>query len=168
MAIIMVCRFLRTKLDGDDQSWLAGLILGMHITKPSRTHLGFTVLLMSFAHILAVEYHALLWLRLAQTRKRVYPLPLRPDLVPYHSWVTHFNWTPNDLGSHILRGERHMVGTRIQVLGLNSYFIIGNLIYSNVLGIDMIIINSETVARELLGKRSAIYSDRPVIRTNEL
>ncbi|OJA16754.1 hypothetical protein AZE42_12640 [Rhizopogon vesiculosus] len=32
----------------------------------------------------------------------------------------------------------------------------------------MIIINSETVARELLDKRSAIYSDRPVVRTNEL
>ena len=55
-----------------------------------------------------------------------------------------------------------------QVLGFNSCFIIGNLIYSSLLGIDMIIINSETVARELLDKRSAIYSDRPVFRTSEL
>jgi hypothetical protein len=31
----------------------------------------------------------------------------------------------------------------------------------------MIIINSEAVARELLDKRSIIYSDRPVIATNE-
>ena len=42
------------------------------------------------------------------------------------------------------------------------------MIYSRILGIDMIIINSETAARELLDKRSAIYSDRPVLRTNEL
>jgi hypothetical protein len=52
-------------------------------------------------------------------------------------------------------------------ISFNSYFIIGNLIYSCVLGIDMIIINSEAVARELLDKRSIIYSDRPVIATNE-
>jgi hypothetical protein len=32
----------------------------------------------------------------------------------------------------------------------------------------MIIINSDAIARELLNKRSAIYSDRPVIRTQEL
>jgi hypothetical protein len=32
----------------------------------------------------------------------------------------------------------------------------------------MIVLNSETVARELLDKRSAIYSDRPVVRTNDL
>jgi cytochrome P450 len=32
----------------------------------------------------------------------------------------------------------------------------------------MIIINSETIARELLDKRSANYSTRPIIRTNEL
>ncbi|KAG1782160.1 cytochrome P450 [Suillus placidus] len=32
----------------------------------------------------------------------------------------------------------------------------------------MIIINSESIARELLDKRSAIYSDRPVIPTNEI
>jgi hypothetical protein len=32
----------------------------------------------------------------------------------------------------------------------------------------MIIINSESIARELLDKRSAIYSDRPVIPTNEM
>jgi hypothetical protein len=32
----------------------------------------------------------------------------------------------------------------------------------------MVIVNSETVARELLEKRSAIYSDRPVIPTCDL
>jgi hypothetical protein len=32
----------------------------------------------------------------------------------------------------------------------------------------LIVIKSETIARELLDKRSADYSSRPVIRTNEL
>jgi hypothetical protein len=32
----------------------------------------------------------------------------------------------------------------------------------------MVVISSETVARDLLDKRSAIYSDRPVIRTSEM
>ncbi|KAG1729369.1 cytochrome P450 [Suillus lakei] len=42
------------------------------------------------------------------------------------------------------------------------------MIHSRILGVDLIIINSETIARELLDKRSAIYSDRPAIRINEL
>ena len=55
-----------------------------------------------------------------------------------------------------------------QELGFDSCLVLGRLIYSSVLGIDMVIINSETVARELLEKRSVIYSDRPVIPTNDL
>jgi hypothetical protein len=46
--------------------------------------------------------------------------------------------------------------------------IAGNIIYCCILGIDLIIINSETIAQELLEKRSANYSSRPVFRTNEL
>ncbi|KAG1830207.1 cytochrome P450 [Suillus variegatus] len=46
--------------------------------------------------------------------------------------------------------------------------IYGKIIHCRILGIDMIIINSESIARELLDKRSAIYSDRPVIPTNEI
>jgi hypothetical protein len=45
---------------------------------------------------------------------------------------------------------------------------IGKILHARLLGIDMIIINSESIARELLDKRSAIYSDRPVIPTNEM
>ena len=56
----------------------------------------------------------------------------------------------------------------MQVLGFNLCLVVGKIIYSSVLGIDMVIINSEAVARELLDKRSAIYSDRPALPTNEL
>ncbi|KAG1742264.1 cytochrome P450 [Suillus paluster] len=45
---------------------------------------------------------------------------------------------------------------------------LGKFIHSRILGIDLVVINSEKIAQELLDKRSAIYSDRPVIRTNEL
>ncbi|KAG1883212.1 cytochrome P450 [Suillus fuscotomentosus] len=44
----------------------------------------------------------------------------------------------------------------------------GKIFRSRVFGIDMIIINSEIIAQELLEKRSANYSDRPALRTNEL
>ncbi|KAG0704855.1 cytochrome P450 [Suillus ampliporus] len=43
----------------------------------------------------------------------------------------------------------------------------GDIVYSRVLGQHIIIISSIQVAKELLDKRSAIYSDRPVLRTNE-
>ncbi|KAG1805432.1 uncharacterized protein BJ212DRAFT_1215246, partial [Suillus subaureus] len=44
----------------------------------------------------------------------------------------------------------------------------GKIIHSHILGIDMIIINSESITQELLDKHSAIYSDRPIIPTNEM
>ncbi|KAN0084483.1 Cytochrome P450 [Tylopilus felleus] len=44
----------------------------------------------------------------------------------------------------------------------------GDIIYSRLLGNDIIIINSEKVARELLERRSLNYSDRPYLITNEL
>ncbi|KAG2122647.1 hypothetical protein BD769DRAFT_1577522, partial [Suillus cothurnatus] len=49
-----------------------------------------------------------------------------------------------------------------------SHLIIGKIIHSRILGIDLIIINSETITQELLDKRYTNYSTRPVIRTNEL
>jgi len=44
----------------------------------------------------------------------------------------------------------------------------GDIFYSRLLGQDLIIINSESVARELLERRSAIYSDRPVVGTSDM
>ncbi|EGO24806.1 hypothetical protein SERLADRAFT_361704 [Serpula lacrymans var. lacrymans S7.9] len=44
----------------------------------------------------------------------------------------------------------------------------GDIVHFRVLGKDHIVINSETVARELLEKRSKSYSDRPSVATNHL
>ncbi|KAG1880246.1 cytochrome P450 [Suillus tomentosus] len=86
------------------------------------------------------------------TRKHIYPLPLPPGPPPLpffgnalqldtkRPWLTYTAW-----------GKTY-----------------GKIIHSSIFGIDLIIINSETVARELLDRRSGNYSTRPVIRTNEL
>ncbi|EGN97598.1 hypothetical protein SERLA73DRAFT_75263 [Serpula lacrymans var. lacrymans S7.3] len=44
----------------------------------------------------------------------------------------------------------------------------GDLIYSRLLNQDVIIINSERIARDLLDRRSYNYSDRPMLVTTEL
>jgi len=80
-------------------------------------------------------------------------------------------WTLSDHGSHILRGERYMVASWwsiLENLGLIIYLTTGDVIHSCLLGIDMIVINSDAIARELLNKRSATYSDCPIIHTTEL
>ncbi|KAG1858561.1 cytochrome P450 [Suillus subluteus] len=109
---------------------------------------------MHSAHILAVATSCIISLiaALRLSRRRVYPLPLPPgprrlpflgnalQLDTKRPWLTYTAW-----------GK-----------------IYGKIIHSRILGIDMIIINSESIARELLDKRSGIYSDRPVIPTNEM
>lgn len=77
------------------------------------------------------------------------PLPPGPRLLPFvgnafdinvsRPWLTYTDWR-----------EKH-----------------GDIVYSRVLGQHIIIINSIEVARELLDKRSAIYSDRPFLQANE-
>ncbi|OJA10464.1 hypothetical protein AZE42_05710 [Rhizopogon vesiculosus] len=44
----------------------------------------------------------------------------------------------------------------------------GDIVYTRLLNMDMIILNSEEVANELLEGRSRIYSDRPYIATIDL
>ncbi|KAG1829370.1 cytochrome P450 [Suillus variegatus] len=86
------------------------------------------------------------------SRRRVYPFPLLPGPRPLpflgnalqldtkRPWLTYTAW-----------GKTY-----------------GKIFRSRILGIDMIIISSETIAQELLEKRSANYSTRPVFRTTEL
>ncbi|KAG2747298.1 cytochrome P450 [Suillus brevipes Sb2] len=109
---------------------------------------------MLVTHILALGTSCIIALVVAAglTRRRAYPLPLPPgprslpvlgnalQLDTKRPWLTYTAW-----------GKTH-----------------GKLIYSRLFGINLIVINSETIARELLDKRSVDYSSRPVIRTNEL
>ncbi|KAG1883461.1 cytochrome P450 [Suillus subluteus] len=109
---------------------------------------------MYFTHILALGISCIIALVAASglTRRRVYPVPLPPGPRPLpilgnalqldtkRPWLTYTEW-----------GKTY-----------------GKIVYSRILGIDLIIINSETIARELLDKRSANYSTRPVIPTIEL
>ncbi|KAG0694249.1 cytochrome P450 [Suillus ampliporus] len=109
---------------------------------------------MLFTNIIAVGVSCIITLvaALRLTRRRVNPLPLPPgprrlpflgnvlQLDTNRPWLTYTAW-----------GKTY-----------------GKIIHSRILGTDYIIISSETIARELLDKRSAIYSDRPVIRAREL
>jgi len=44
----------------------------------------------------------------------------------------------------------------------------GDIIYTSALNMDIIVLNSEQVATELLENRSKIYSDRPFFATTDL
>ncbi|EGO24744.1 hypothetical protein SERLADRAFT_390492, partial [Serpula lacrymans var. lacrymans S7.9] len=49
-----------------------------------------------------------------------------------------------------------------------SVHVSGPIMYSRLLNKDIIIINSEKIAKDLMVRRSANFSDRPVLVTNVL
>ncbi|OJA18086.1 hypothetical protein AZE42_04180 [Rhizopogon vesiculosus] len=107
---------------------------------------------MSFVQILTIGIPCVIALVVAlrRTRGRAHPLPPGPRPLP-------------------LLGNALQVDTKRPWLTYTAWEkTYGKLMYTSLLGIDMVVISSETIARELLDKRSAIYSDRPVFRTSEL
>lgn len=98
------------------------------------------------------------------------PLPPGPRLFPFvgnafdidvsRPWLTYTNWKEN-------YGRCLTLPTNTTASHTNAGITLGDLVYSRVLGQHIIIIGSMQVARDLLDKRSVIYSDRPVLRVNE-
>ena len=108
--------------------------------------------------------------RLAQWRSRP-RLPPGPrgypivgnflDLPPNHIWKKFGTWGRQYGGHFFLHLPPHNSHLDANVLmGFHVY--IGDIIYVNILGQEMIILNSSKAAVELFDKRSANYSDRPV------
>ena len=46
-----------------------------------------------------------------------------------------------------------------------SVFVLGDIVYIQVLDTDIIVLSSSSIATQLLEKRSRIYSDRPFTET---
>ena len=67
-------------------------------------------------------------------------------------------------------GRKHTVGYNMfsSTCSSQSDIRAGDLVYSRLLGKDIIILNSEEIAKELLENRSKNYSDRPYLSTCEL
>ena len=81
------------------------------------------------------------------------PLPLLGNALVYpkeRAWERFSEWS-KQYGSYSIGPQPSQLLTSAQ----------GDIIYLNALGTSLIIIHSKKVARELLDKRSAIYSDRP-------
>ncbi|THU86093.1 cytochrome P450 [Dendrothele bispora CBS 962.96] len=55
----------------------------------------------------------------------------------------------------------HRYTPTISIAPIYLTMIVGNIIYLNVLGTPIVVINSASTARDLMDKRSSIYSDRP-------
>jgi len=93
------------------------------------------------------------------------PLPPGPRLLPFvgnafdidisRPWLTYADWKEK-YGRYLIQPT----DGRLTVAP-------GDIVYSRVLNQDIVIISSLQVARDLLDKRSAIYSDRPQLRMNE-
>ncbi|KAF8551312.1 cytochrome P450 [Imleria badia] len=103
------------------------------------------------AGVLALACVTFLYIgRIALKSRTSHPLPPGPLGLPWvgnvigintsASWITYAEWA-------------------------RTY---GDIIHSRLMGKDIIIINSEKIAKELLQNRSRNYSDRPYLITNEL
>ena len=79
-------------------------------------------------------------------------------LDPYAPWLTYRAWARTYGRQSILTNEL--------LAHVDVYT--GDLLYSRVLGKDVIIINSEKVAKDLLDNRSTSTSGRPYFITNEM
>ena len=81
------------------------------------------------------------------------------DINPSESWLSYMN-----LGK--IYGTCRIIFARLYKL----IFVPGELLYLRLLNQEVIIINSEEVAKDLLERRSSNYSDRPriVCMTNDL
>jgi hypothetical protein len=94
------------------------------------------------------------------------PLPPGPRLLPFvgnafdidasRPWITYANWK-----------EKHGKCLTLPTNTTQIILTLGDIVYSHILGQHVIIISSVQVARDLLEKRSAIYSDRPFLRAIE-
>jgi hypothetical protein len=73
-------------------------------------------------------------------------------------------------GLHIPSGEDHTVGDNMfsSTSSTQSGIRAGDLVYFRLMGKDIIVLNSEKVAKELLENRSKNCSDRPYFITCEL
>ena len=106
--------------------------------------------------------------RRALGRRTAYPLPPGPPGLPWVGtiigvntnapWLTYAEWA-RTYGS--LQHVWPLFSTEVDMRA-------GDLVYSRLLGKDIIIINSEKIAKDLLENRSKNYSDRPYLITNEL
>ena len=106
--------------------------------------------------------------RRALGRRTAYPLPPGPPGLPWVGnvigvdtnapWITYAEWA-RTYGRLLHVGS--MSSTEVDIHA-------GDLVYSRLLGRDIIIINSEKIAKDLLENRSKNYSDRPFLITNDL
>ena len=82
------------------------------------------------------------------------------DLPPTHVWEK-FGEIGKQYGALCIPG-RHMTSTSARTEAYN-FGRAGEINYLNVMGQEMIILNSSKVAVELLDKKSSTYSNRPVV-----
>lgn len=91
------------------------------------------------------------------------PIPLLGNVVGIDvrtPWKTYTKWA----------AEYGIVGSRSPLLHRTTFVSSGAIFYTQLLGQDIIVINSERVVHDLLHRRSSNYSSRPasIYRINQL